>query len=73
MGENANFAEFELGYNIPASVGMDAADIQSSVLRQLPHIEEDKKHRVSLRIELREPALLETKQDGTLLWLNFVN
>ena len=35
------------------------------------HIEEDGRHRVSLRIELRHPAALQTDQDGTLLWLKF--
>ena len=32
MGENDNFAEYELGYNIPAIVGMDATDIQTPCL-----------------------------------------
>ncbi|MBL93208.1 MAG: hypothetical protein CMH56_15520 [Myxococcales bacterium] len=51
---------------------LDASDIDASVVRLLPHVEEDGRHRVSLRIELRHPASLQTDQDGTLLWLKFM-
>ena len=49
----------------------DASDINTNVLRLLPHVEEDQRHRISLRIELRKPTRLQTTQDGTLLWLRF--
>ena len=32
MRDNVNFAEFEVGYNIPAAVGMDETDIQTPCL-----------------------------------------
>ena len=50
---------------------LDASDINTNVLRLLPHVEEDQRHRISLRIELRKPTRLQTTQDGTLLWLRF--
>ena len=50
---------------------LDASDINTTVLRLLPHIEEEQQHRISLRIELRKPTRIQTAQDGELLWLRF--
>ncbi len=50
---------------------LDASDINTTVLRLLPHVEEEQHHRISLRIELRKPTRIQTAQDGTLLWLRF--
>ena len=50
---------------------LDASDVDASVIRLLPHVEEDLRHRISLQIELRKPARLQTDQDGSHLWFRF--
>ena len=49
---------------------LDAADLGTSVIRVLPHVEEDAQHRVDLVIELRDPAPVQIRQDERMLWLH---
>jgi hypothetical protein len=49
---------------------LDARDLDASVLRVLPAVQEGRNNRVELTIELRDPSAVKVGADESMLWLH---
>ncbi|MCP4499983.1 MAG: hypothetical protein GY822_08490 [Deltaproteobacteria bacterium] len=49
---------------------LDARRLRTSILRVLPHVEEDSRHRVELVIELRKDVPTSVSEDAQMLWVH---